>query len=158
MELLNELVKISDELDKEGLSKFADMIDGLIAKAAAKSGPQSPMLSIHVKRSDEDDNVWIVKVDAPSGVSPYDPVIHAYIQKYNPFRDGFNLAYKEMKSNSDPNKPNTFIYELHGRQENNEKVAMPKESLEALVKVADELDKAGANDLADRIDKLIKGE
>ena len=162
MELLTELVKFADSLDKQGLTDLANQLDALVIEAAKKKEESAPMLSVHVRPSDDEENVWNVKVDAPSGVAPYDPVVHAYIQKYSPFQEGMNLKYKEMKSNSDPNKPNTFIYELRGPDGPQGKSdslppAISSDVVDSLVKIADELDNAGATDLADKIDGLIQG-
>jgi len=172
MDLLKELVKLADELDKQGHTVLADKIDSIVKMAAEKKekGMGEPVLKMKVRKSDDDDGSYDVTVYAPSGLSPYDPVVHAYIKKYGPFgEDGVNLDYCETLANSMPHEPNMFRYRLRGPSGPGKgpAIALPAaaaalpamlgaDTVESLLKIANELDSAGALDLADKIDSLLK--
>lgn len=169
MEVLKELVKFADELDKLGHTELANRVDTIIAKAAEKKddGQGQPVLKMKVRKNDDEDGTYDVTIYAPSGVSPYDPVVQAYVKKYGPHAE-CNLDYLESVANSMPNEPNMFRYRLRGPKGNGPAAipaaaaaALPtmlgSETIESLIKIADELDSAGALDLANKIDVLLKG-
>ena len=180
MEIMKELVKFADECDKQGYAEAASKLDEFIAKVAAEKKKKDeehgePLLTMNVKKSTEDDGSYDVTVYAPSGLEPNSSQVHDYVHKYGPF--GFEegrglLDFQESKANSDPKQPNMFKYRLQGPANKNKGggpavagpaaaaayTAMPilaADTVETLAKIANELDSAGASDLADEIDSIL---
>ena len=162
MDIMWELVKLADDLDRAGDEEAVKKIDGLITKAAEKKkekseGDLSPVLKMRCRKLDDDDGSYEVVVFAPSGVSPYDPIVHSYVQKYGPFGEGANLDYQEMLASSIPHEPNTFKYRLRGpaKLSGEAPSIIGSKAADALLKIANDLDAAGEFDLANEIDVIL---
>ena len=172
--VLKELIKLADDLDKGEHWVIADKIDELVKlvaeepiteKVAKKKDEDEddgqPVLRMRVIKDKDDDGIYNIEILAPAGVSPYDPVIKSYVKKYGPFDGEFMLDHLESLVDSLPHKPNKFRYCLRGNHSGG--YGMPaagnilaQSTVDALAKVANELDAIGAFDLSDRIDTLLK--
>ncbi len=118
MDIGKELVKLADELDKEGYVEASNKIDEVLTRIAAKKDDKKeenflPVLKMRCTK-DGDDGSYTVIIEAPAGIAPNDPVVLEYMKKYGPY-DDIDVDYRDMMADSDPSRLNKFTYTIQNR-------------------------------------------
>ena len=156
MELLTELVKFADALDKQGLTDLANQLDALVIEAAQKE-KKDKQLAVY----NPEDNTWTVTMRfPPMDYYKREDLVNSYCtQELGPG----HISPRKADWDFEPT-PNTlkFIWvPSNGQASKAASGSLPpaisSDVVDSLSKIADELDNAGATDLADKIDGLIQG-